>query len=187
MKIRLDVGETPLTATLDDTETTKGFASLLPLTLTLEDYASTEKISELPRKLSTKGAPPGTAASAGDVTYYAPWGEPRAVPSRLRVLECSRDAWRAPRRRRGAAPSRSVDRHDRTHGGVRCQRRRSGVAPGSFATWPRSSMAATSSSRTLTGSRKVAVSYVAPFLARFPPAFLGTDAGKLRRRRPVSL
>ncbi len=74
MKIRLTVGETVLTATLRDNETTRDFVSLLPLTLTLEDYAATEKISDLPRRLSTKGAPPGTDASAGDITYYAPWG-----------------------------------------------------------------------------------------------------------------
>ena len=74
MKIRFDVEGTPLTATLDDTEAARDFASLLPLTLTLEDYTSTEKVSDLPRKLSTAGAPAGTAASAGDITYYAPWG-----------------------------------------------------------------------------------------------------------------
>jgi hypothetical protein len=74
MKIRLDVDGTPLTATLDDTDAARDFASLLPLTLTLADYASTEKISDLPRKLSAAGAPAGTAASAGDIAYYAPWG-----------------------------------------------------------------------------------------------------------------
>lgn len=46
---------------------------LLPLTLTLEDYASTEKISDLPKRLSTQGAPAGIDPSVGDVTYYAPW------------------------------------------------------------------------------------------------------------------
>ncbi|WP_253894857.1 cyclophilin-like fold protein [Corallococcus exercitus] len=74
MKIRLTVGEKVLTATLRDNETARDFASLLPLTLTLKEYAATEKISDLPRKLTTKGAPPGTAASAGDISYYAPWG-----------------------------------------------------------------------------------------------------------------
>ena len=74
MKIRMKFDGTPLTATLDDTDTARDFAALLPLTLTLTDYASTEKVSDLPRKLSTKGAPPGTAASAGDISYYAPWG-----------------------------------------------------------------------------------------------------------------
>src|SRR6266571_3046268 len=34
----------------------------------------TEKISYLPRKLSTKDAPPGSNPSVGDVSYYAPWG-----------------------------------------------------------------------------------------------------------------
>jgi hypothetical protein len=74
MKIRITIQGAPATATLEDTETARDFASLLPLTLTLEDYAATEKISDLPRTLSTKGAPAGTAAAAGDITYYAPWG-----------------------------------------------------------------------------------------------------------------
>jgi hypothetical protein len=70
----MKLGATLVTATLDDNETARDFASLLPLNLTLEDYAATEKVSDLPRKLSTKGAPAGTAASVGDVAYYAPWG-----------------------------------------------------------------------------------------------------------------
>ena len=70
----MEVGGTPLMATLDDTATARDFASLLPLTLTLDDYASTEKISDLPRELSTAGAPAGAAASVGDISYYAPWG-----------------------------------------------------------------------------------------------------------------
>jgi hypothetical protein len=74
VKIRLTVEGATLTATLDDTDVARDFAALLPLTLTLEDYASTEKVSDLPRKLSTTGAPAGTAAVAGDITYYAPWG-----------------------------------------------------------------------------------------------------------------
>jgi hypothetical protein len=74
MKLRMDVEGTPLTVSLEDTEAARDFVSLLPLVLTLEDYASTEKIADLPRKLSTKGAPAGTAAAAGDFSYYAPWG-----------------------------------------------------------------------------------------------------------------
>jgi hypothetical protein len=46
----------------------------LPLTLILEDYASTEKIAYLTRKLSEEGAPAGVDPSVGDITYYAPWG-----------------------------------------------------------------------------------------------------------------
>jgi hypothetical protein len=74
MKIRMDVNGTAVTATLDDNETSREFVSLLPLTLTLEDYNSTEKISNLAKKLSTKGAPAGIDPSAGDIAYYAPWG-----------------------------------------------------------------------------------------------------------------
>ncbi len=74
MKIRLDIEGTALTATLADNETARDFASLLPLALTLEDYAATEKISDLPQRLSTTGSPAGTDASPGDIAYYAPWG-----------------------------------------------------------------------------------------------------------------
>jgi hypothetical protein len=74
MKIRIDVDGTRLTATLDDTAASKDFVSLLPLTLTLEDYNRTEKISDLPKKLSTQGAPAGVDPSKGDIAYYAPWG-----------------------------------------------------------------------------------------------------------------
>jgi hypothetical protein len=74
MKIRLKVGDTVLTATLIDSATTRDFISLLPLTLTLKDYAGTEKISDLPKRLSTEDAPSGSDPSVGDITYYAPWG-----------------------------------------------------------------------------------------------------------------
>ncbi len=74
MKIRLTVDGKVMHATLLDNATARDFVSLLPLTLTLEDYASTEKVSYLPRKLSTTGAPAGSDPSVGDITYYAPWG-----------------------------------------------------------------------------------------------------------------
>jgi hypothetical protein len=74
MKIRIEIEGTSVTATLDDTEAARDFASLLPLTMTLEDYNSTEKIAFLPRKLSTRGAPPGSDPDVGDIAYYAPWG-----------------------------------------------------------------------------------------------------------------
>jgi hypothetical protein len=74
MKIRLEVEGTAITATLLDNATARDFASLLPLTLPLQDYAAAEKISDLPRRLSTEGAPPGSDPSVGDIAYYAPWG-----------------------------------------------------------------------------------------------------------------
>jgi hypothetical protein len=74
MKIRITVDGTELTATLTDSQATQDFLALLPLTLTLEDYAGTEKVSDLPARLSTEGAPEGSDPSVGDIAYYAPWG-----------------------------------------------------------------------------------------------------------------
>jgi hypothetical protein len=74
MKIRIDVEGTAITAMLVDNKTTRDFIALLPLTLILRDYAGTEKISDLPRRLSTEDAPAGMDPSIGDITYYAPWG-----------------------------------------------------------------------------------------------------------------
>ena len=74
MQIKITVEDTELTAALIDSQTTRDFTALLPLTLTLEDYGSTEKISYLPARLSTADAPPGIDPSVGDLTYYAPWG-----------------------------------------------------------------------------------------------------------------
>jgi hypothetical protein len=44
------------------------------LSLTLEDYAATEKVATLERRLTTAGAPAGTPPAVGDFSYYAPWG-----------------------------------------------------------------------------------------------------------------
>lgn len=74
MKIKLILDQQVLHATLDDNTAAKSFYALLPLQLTLEDYASTEKISDLPTKLAVQDAPKGYQANMGDITYYAPWG-----------------------------------------------------------------------------------------------------------------
>ncbi len=75
MKIRITVGDKVLTANMENNDTAKDLVSQFPLTVTLEDYASTEKIFYPDRKLSTKGAPSGYKPSVGDITYYAPWGD----------------------------------------------------------------------------------------------------------------
>ncbi len=74
MKIRLIVGNEIATATLYDNATARDFVSLLPLSLTMTDYAAIERVADLPRKLATRGAPEGMAPVAGELTYYAPWG-----------------------------------------------------------------------------------------------------------------
>ncbi len=75
MKIHMTLdGAVIASATLDNNDSARDFAALLPLTLTLKDYAATEKIADLPRKLSIQGAPEGYQPSTGDISYYAPWG-----------------------------------------------------------------------------------------------------------------
>ena len=73
-RIKFIIGTDELYATLDDTASGRDFAKLLPLELTLSDYHGIEKIADLPRKLDITGAPASFAASPGDITLYAPWG-----------------------------------------------------------------------------------------------------------------
>ena len=74
MGIRITAAGAELRGTLEDTATARDFAALLPLTLTLDDYAGAEKVADLPRRLDTTGAPPANTGQPGDITYYAPWG-----------------------------------------------------------------------------------------------------------------
>lgn len=72
MKIRLHVNGDVAAATLADNATAHDFAALLPLTISLRDFAKVERIGDLPRKLSTVGAPAGLDPVIGDIAYYAP-------------------------------------------------------------------------------------------------------------------
>ncbi len=74
MKIRFVFDDRNVTATLNDSPSTRDFVAQLPLTVELEDYANTEKIAYLPSKLTKEGAPSGVSSEAGDISYYAPWG-----------------------------------------------------------------------------------------------------------------
>jgi hypothetical protein len=56
---------TPVTATLEDNETSRAFVALLPLTLTLEDYNGTEKIHVVIQALV-----PGTLAVIDTAMIY---------------------------------------------------------------------------------------------------------------------
>ncbi|MDL5206442.1 cyclophilin-like fold protein [Streptomyces sp. ALI-76-A] len=74
MDIRVTLDGRPVDATLNDSPAARDFAELLPLSLDLEDFHQTERIADLPRRLTTSGAPEPRAPKAGDLTYYAPWG-----------------------------------------------------------------------------------------------------------------
>jgi hypothetical protein len=75
MNIRLTLDGHPVAATLNDGPTARDFAAQLPLTLSLRDLNQAEKIADLPRKLSTSGAPEGADPEVGDLAYYAPWNQ----------------------------------------------------------------------------------------------------------------
>lgn len=73
-RIRLAFGEHEAIAVMYDNPTSRDFLAALPLTVTLEDYAGTEKIARLEAKFSTADAPAGINPAPGDFTYYVPWG-----------------------------------------------------------------------------------------------------------------
>ncbi len=72
-RIRIAFNNEEAVVTLFDTPVSRDFISLLPMTVTFEDYARTEKIAYLSRKLATQGGVLGDQAQ-GDFCYYAPWG-----------------------------------------------------------------------------------------------------------------
>ncbi|MGB2579433.1 hypothetical protein AAIR98_001352 [Elusimicrobium simillimum] len=74
MQIKFILGENVLSAAMNNTKTARDFLALLPQEVTLTDYAQKEKIFNLPSRLSTEGAPSGAKPKAGDIAYYAPWG-----------------------------------------------------------------------------------------------------------------
>ncbi|WP_079318117.1 cyclophilin-like fold protein [Microbispora sp. GKU 823] len=74
MNIRVTLDGQSVAATLNGSPAARDLASLLPLTLDLEDFHGTERIGYPPRKLTTDGAPEPAAAKAGDIAYFAPWG-----------------------------------------------------------------------------------------------------------------
>ncbi|MGW6055420.1 cyclophilin-like fold protein [Streptomyces sp. NPDC055189] len=74
MDIRVALDGHPVEAFLNDSPAAWDLAALLPLTLELKDFHGIERIGYPPRTLTTDGAPEPAAATAGDLAYYAPWG-----------------------------------------------------------------------------------------------------------------
>ena len=65
-RIKLTVNGNEVFVRLDDNVASRDFLEMLPLTLTFEDFNSTEKIATLPGELSTEGLPSGyTPAKRG--------------------------------------------------------------------------------------------------------------------------
>jgi len=59
---------------LDDHPAVRDLLSMLPMTVTFEDYNGIEKIGYLQRKLHTEVSPSNCDPSVGTFAYYAPWG-----------------------------------------------------------------------------------------------------------------
>jgi len=74
MKINIIIDGNTATAVLEDNPVSRDFYSLLPITANFEDFASKEKITYLPRKLSVKNNDANYEANVWDITYYIPRG-----------------------------------------------------------------------------------------------------------------
>ena len=73
-RIKLSFNNEEVIVKMYDNPTSRDFLILLPLKTTLEDFAGSEKISMLSKRLSTEDAPTGSDPSVGDFAYYSPWG-----------------------------------------------------------------------------------------------------------------
>jgi hypothetical protein len=72
--IRFSSNTTSVDVTIgEDNPAVRDFLSMLPLTLTVEEFAGREKISYLPRELRHRGSP-GSDPASGDLIYFVPWG-----------------------------------------------------------------------------------------------------------------
>jgi hypothetical protein len=72
--VRFSVGSASVDVVIgEDNPATRDFLSMLPLTLTLEEFNGREKIAYLPRELNHDGSP-GSDPEDGDLIYYTPWG-----------------------------------------------------------------------------------------------------------------
>lgn len=74
LKVEFEFSRHVFQATLFDNPSSRDFASMLPLELKIDDYASNEKIAYLPRKLTEEGSGRFGDEAPGDLCYYAPWG-----------------------------------------------------------------------------------------------------------------
>jgi hypothetical protein len=72
--VRFTSANTSVDVTIgEDSPATRDFLSMLPLTISLEEFAGREKISYLPRELNHEGSP-GSDPEDGDLIYFTPWG-----------------------------------------------------------------------------------------------------------------
>lgn len=73
-RIKLTFEGNEIYALINNSKAGDDFLSLLPLSVKVEDFNSTEKIFYLNKKLNIQNEPDGITPKAGDITYYVPWG-----------------------------------------------------------------------------------------------------------------
>ncbi|HUX52555.1 MAG TPA: cyclophilin-like fold protein [Spirochaetia bacterium] len=73
-RIRFSFADKEIIVLLIDNSAVRSLIAMLPLTLEFQDYAGSEKISYLTKKLDTSDTPAGYTPSSGDLMLYAPWG-----------------------------------------------------------------------------------------------------------------
>ena len=73
IRVQLSIAGTRLTGQLVDNATARDLAAQLPLTLTMSDLGSVEKVGELPERPVDRRPAVGRDPSVGDLGYYAPW------------------------------------------------------------------------------------------------------------------
>jgi hypothetical protein len=71
MKININIAGKILTATLADNATARDFASVLPLTVSMNDLFGREKYGDLPKALSENG-PRKNRYEVGEIAYWSP-------------------------------------------------------------------------------------------------------------------
>lgn len=74
LMINIVIGGQTISATMEDNVAARDFISRLPLEVTLNDYANTEKVFYPSPALNISGAPRGCTPRPGDITIFAPWG-----------------------------------------------------------------------------------------------------------------
>ena len=74
MNIRMTFGGQALTGVLYDNASARDLFSMLPLDLTIDNYANNERIAYLPRQLTQQGSGAFDNEQPGDICYYVPWG-----------------------------------------------------------------------------------------------------------------
>ena len=72
--IEMVIGDNVYPVELNDHDAARDLTARLPMTVTFENFGSTERIAYLKQPLTIGSAPTATDPKLGDLAYYIPWG-----------------------------------------------------------------------------------------------------------------